>query len=104
MVHFITIESHHQRPDKAFEPLVDFVGVSKQQDQRCQELQQGDCDEGGCPGRRETHKRHEGDGLKVDKKEKETHKDLKIQEPLSGTAATLTVAGQALAVRAIDFV
>lgn len=58
------VESHRERPEEAREALVKFVGVSKHQDQRCHELQQGDCDEGGCRGRGETHKRQEGDDLK----------------------------------------
>lgn len=61
-------ESHRERPEEAREPLVEFVGISKHQDHRRHELQQGDCDEGGRRGRGEAHKRQEGDDLKVDRK------------------------------------
>lgn len=61
-------ESHRERPEEAGEALVEFVGISKHQDHRRHELQQGDCDEGGRRGRGEAHKRQEGDDLKVDRK------------------------------------
>lgn len=55
--------SHHKRPEEASEPLVEFGGVSKQQEERSEELQQGNCHESCRRGRREAHKRHEGENL-----------------------------------------
>lgn len=55
--------SHHKRPQKAFKPLIEFGGVSEQQEESSQELQQGNCHKGCCPGCRKTHKRYEGQSL-----------------------------------------
>lgn len=40
--------SHHKRPEETFKPLVEFGGVSEQQEESSQELQQGNCHEGHC--------------------------------------------------------
>lgn len=63
LFHFIS-GSHHKRPEEASEPLVEFGGVSKQQEERSEELQQGNCHESCRRWRREAHKRHEGENLK----------------------------------------
>lgn len=63
LFHF-TSGSDHKRPEEASEPLVEFGGVSKQQEERSEELQHGNRHESCRRGRREAHKRHEGENLK----------------------------------------
>lgn len=57
-------DSHHQRPEEAFEPLIEFSGVGKQQEESSQELQQRDGHKSCCCGCREAHERHKGKNLR----------------------------------------
>lgn len=60
---FISSMTHHQRPEEAFEPLIEFSGVGKQQEESSQELQQRDGHKSRCCGCREAHKRYKGKNL-----------------------------------------
>lgn len=60
---FISPMTHHQRPEEAFEPLIEFSGVGKQQEESSQELQHRDGHKSCCCGCREAHKRYKGKNL-----------------------------------------